>query len=120
MPTAVTTITGDHSGTFVTRRTVTGRTTELRTPAFAVDEAPDDVYHENEFDVAFTSSDDVCSILMIWTIVTGTTQRPKRSLRSWPPPLTKDAFSDPFDRVDFWVQDVNGDLLAARVGYIRR
>ena len=28
--------------------------------------------------------------------------------------------SNPFDRVDFWVQDVNGVSWAARVGYIRR
>ena len=30
------------------------------------------------------------------------------------------AFGEPFERVDFWMQDVNGGRLAARVGYIRR
>ena len=41
---------------------------------------------------------------MGWT----TTKRGKRRLRLSPLPSATGSFNDPFDRVDFWMMDVNG------------
>ena len=84
------------------------------TTAFTVDRSPDDGF-EAEFTVVFTSSEGTGEDAADFCVAEDMDDCGKRTIAETETELkfvatatTEGAFSDPFDRVDFWVEDVNG------------
>ena len=79
------------------------------TATFTVDDATDiEDGFEDEFAVVFESSDDVCVAEDMDDCAEGDDAERETELEFVATATDLGAFSDPFDRVEFWVQDVNG------------
>ena len=82
--------------------------TPATTPIAVADAGEVDDGFENEFTVVFESSDDVCVAEDMDDCTAGDDAETETELEFVATATAAGAFSEPFDRVDFWVQDVNG------------
>ena len=79
------------------------------TASFTVDDAGEvDDGFEDTFTIAFTSSDDVCVAEDMDDCEEGDDAERETELEFVATDQDLGAFSQPFDQVDFWVEDVNG------------